>query len=349
MWDVSARRLPFITGSQTGMLPMDREPCPYCVYIHTDIFATAQVLTIDSCVIALKTKRDKVGNISEEICISSYDRTKKAKENHSNYSESVVEHNITWPIWRVARAVTAAPFYFEPVRSERNSKVEYTDGGLGESNNPTQKAVTEIRKIHGQTSVGVVVSVGTARGETRTKIRMKRQVKEIIGNASDPEKAHKWAMDNLDRDSYFRLNNPFDLKLELDDCRPRGLSTKLRKNAKPGSRTLEQIRSNFYNWYGRSPGVQANFQRCAEQLVLRRKARTEDKTKWEHFATGIQFKCLGDDCNNEPAFIDRDDFMAHIREQHASDDLYQGKDSEVNIQRSSNSWRYQGNRRASQQ
>ncbi|KAI9659500.1 MAG: hypothetical protein M1821_001758 [Bathelium mastoideum] len=265
--------------------------------------------------------REKPGSIDVDVRISSYER-------HNRW-------NPRWPIWKVARAATAAPFYFDPVRSEKQD-IEYTDGGLGESNNPINIGIDEIKEIAGKNGIGIAVSVGTARGETRTRSRIKRKLKEIIGRASDPEKVHKSAEETIPH--YYRINRPDQLRLELDDWRPRG---PLIPSAKSGSRTLEEIKNSFYSWYGSSDGVQEMFQKCAEELVERRKARAEDKAKWEHFATGMQFKCPGKDCNTRPADIDRDEFVMHINHEHQDDDFDQKEDQATIIKNSSSSWQYQ--------
>ncbi|KAF2238224.1 FabD/lysophospholipase-like protein [Viridothelium virens] len=311
-----------------------------------------------TCVIATRTKGGKGGTIKEEIIISSYDPMKstwradllqahsmgKGKDTtefnqlhlsrHTSHNEPHTGETTNWPIWRVARAATAAPFYFDPVNSESQDFV-YTDGGLKESNNPTKKGVGEIKLNHGQKSVGIVVSVGTARGETYTKLRIARKLKQLFGDASDPEQVHKWAKDKLTgpESSYYRMNNPGDLKLELDDWRPRGSFT---KNGRSGFQTLSEIRERFYAWVGRSQRVTAVFQQCAEELVTHRRARACDQAQWEHYATGVQFDCLH--CDYPTTFINRDAFNSHLQEKHTDENPLWGEDN------AAKEWRYKGRR-----
>ena len=63
------------------------------------------------------------------------------------------------PIWEVARATSAAPTYFEPIKIDG---LEYIDGGFG-ANNPSNELYREVRKMHnGSTkAVRILISVGT--------------------------------------------------------------------------------------------------------------------------------------------------------------------------------------------
>jgi len=68
----------------------------------------------------------------------------------------------------------------------------FSDGGFGQTNNPTQEGVLEIESLHGKHYVGVVVSVGTARGskEPRGKSILRR-VKQLAETATDPENVER--------------------------------------------------------------------------------------------------------------------------------------------------------------
>ena len=364
MWDVSASKLLLLPCKNIVIATISISS--WHLQLQEPRQMLPRYLLFSRCVIASENKHEKGGTISEEIIISSYDSTKRTKDanllhmrrresdtsffsprnitQHGSTSEPFAGENIKWPIWRVAQAATAAPFYFDPVRSKKKN-VTYTDGGLQESNNPTKKGVNEIKQLYGPSSVGIVVSVGTARGETHTKSRIKRKLKGMFGAASDPEKIHAWATEKLPRaqTSYYRLNNPGDLRLELDDWRPRGLFT---KNGNSGSQTLVEIRNSFYTWVGKTEGVRAIFRRCAEELVQRRRARIRDESKWEHYATGIQFDCPETECDAHP-FIDRDKFIEHIQDIHGRENFFQKEDERTKIQRCSKSWQYQRPRRAS--
>jgi len=91
-------------------------------------------------------------------------------------------------IWKIARATSAAPTYFDPI--EIGTK-EYSDGGVG-NNNPAQLMLDEIwvmaRTLIPAQSFGVFVSIGTGQKPT-ARLRVKhrfpivsnlRPVKEIL-------------------------------------------------------------------------------------------------------------------------------------------------------------------------
>lgn len=61
------------------------------------------------------------------------------------------------PIWQAARATSAAPTFFKPMRI---GMVKYADGGLG-YNNPSQLAVDEVRKIWPDHTPNCLISIGT--------------------------------------------------------------------------------------------------------------------------------------------------------------------------------------------
>lgn len=76
-------------------------------------------------------------------------------------------------IYQVARAATAAPMYFKELkvtlqRGDERQKAYFTDGGFGVTNNPTQVGFNEVKSLSGSENhenVGVVLSIGTARGK----------------------------------------------------------------------------------------------------------------------------------------------------------------------------------------
>jgi predicted acylesterase/phospholipase RssA len=67
----------------------------------------------------------------------------------------------TCPIWQAARATSAAPTFFEPMRIEHSGVgIGYVDGGLG-SNNPSELARDEAERIWNQITSCCLVSIGT--------------------------------------------------------------------------------------------------------------------------------------------------------------------------------------------
>jgi len=133
-------------------------------------------------------------------------------------------------IWEVARAATAAPLYFEPLKIEipgMRTHLLFTDGDFTYVNNPTMEGIREIEDLYGSNSIGVVVSIGTARATTPNPTRgLIRKIKHISSSATDPEVIHrdvvqKSAPGDFSHFSYYRLNEPDGLRIDLDEWKPR--------------------------------------------------------------------------------------------------------------------------------
>ncbi|KAI9661775.1 MAG: hypothetical protein M1821_009014 [Bathelium mastoideum] len=217
-----------------------------------------------------------------------------------------------WPIWKVALAATAAPFYFGSFKANAETNgvqgVEYADGGLHGNNNPTTEGIAEIDSL---SPLGTIVSIGTSRGNTRSVMSFRKKIQDHFNEGSDPELVHEAVSDEMwkRRKPYYRLNNPRALKMDLDEWKPRGPFTK-----KPGSHTLRTIRESFNEWI-KLPENYEKFQGCAKDLVHRRRERSNDDAKWEHFANGTRYWCQSKECD-ATAFINRDEFLKHFRRVH---------------------------------
>ena len=208
-------------------------------------------------------------------------------------------------IWEVARAATAAPFFFEPFKVsilDRSNEPgifgeEYLfiDGGLGYTRNPTREGILEIEESTGLNSVGAVVSIGTAGRSTRKKTR-----------TTDPEAIHYDVQELADRDkfSYYRFDDPGALKLSLDEWEPQ----------RSGSATIKVITKAFNVWL-KEVG-QSSIQECAVELVKRRVYRTHDADLWESYAVEARFQCRFRTCERDQSFRTRRMFREHLRESH---------------------------------
>ena len=220
-------------------------------------------------------------------------------------------------IWRIARAATAAPFYFDRLKVKLEDKVAvFEDGGFGKSNNPTIEGIQEIKKLHGKNSVGVVVSVGTARADHVKGTGILHRVREMGDMATNPDDVHREverllasAQQNSTADGfeYFRLNARGLLNIALDEWKP-----------KSGEKTLDKIRHEFYQWLVNNTEIQEDLEVCARQLVECRRGRALDRHRWEHFAIGSVYRCLGcfdvEGCGAE--FKDRGSFLKHLIRDH---------------------------------
>ena len=245
-------------------------------------------------------------------------------------------------IWEVARAATATPFYFEPlsIRIPRSEAyMLFTDGGFDTTNNPTKEGIHEIVSMHGRNSVGVVVSIGTARRDERAEenglLSVIPRIRGFVQNATNPEVIHDEVghMSHPDKFPYYRLNDPGSMKVELDEWEPkRGMF----KHRATGSGTIRTIKDTFNTWAGR-PEIVTELQECAVKLVERRRARSLNGTKWERYATCARFTCQLRACNIG-AFTNEDDFRNHLRGHHA---LATRDQLDQEVKECRRRWRYQ--------
>jgi predicted acylesterase/phospholipase RssA len=220
-------------------------------------------------------------------------------------------------IWEVARAATAAPFYFEPLRIDTpglsGDHLLFTDGGFNYTNNPTIEGTREIEDLYGSNSIGIVVSVGTARKDVPTNGGgIIGKMKGIANTAANPEPVHSDMLEKSRKEKfhYCRLNDLDRLNVDLDEWKPR---RKLFTN-QSGQKTLADIKAAFADWAMEVKTVQM-LKTCAEELVVRRRARTEDAAKWERYAIGAQFRCQFKGCERED-FVSRSEFESHLRMDH---------------------------------
>ena len=245
-----------------------------------------------------------------------------------------------YEIWEVARAATAAPFYFDPLKIDHSGSSEHmilTDAGFGHTNNPTKEGTNEIEWMYGTESIGIVVSVGTARKDEgdlkRGPMAIKSKVVGIAQKATDTERVHSEMDTNSSRSKddfpYYRLNDPDGLKMELDEWEPKSN----RLNNKSGSKTLETIQIAFIKWAGNNT---AYLQNCAEELVRCRRARSANEAKRERYATGAAFICRVQGCPSE-SFDNCKNFEQHLTLKHG----VARKDLENEVAECRRDWRYQ--------
>lgn len=239
-------------------------------------------------------------------------------------------------IWQVARAATAADFFFKPLKlpkEDDSGYVRLTDGGFGGNNNPAEQAKDEIEDLHGQNSINIMVSVGTARknkeetnqGFFRLPGRMRRWADQM----SDPERVHRKMYKQSEREDfvYHRFNHPNSLEIDLDEWKPR----------RNGSTTIATIEQNFSN-YLNMEGVDAQFKSCAESLVACRRSRMNTR-EWERYATVARYTCSYKGCNLSE-FFNCNDFQEHLREKHHA----QGGKLKSESDKRRKRWEYQASR-----
>lgn len=289
------------------------------------------------------TGRTNTGNLAEAGGGARRDTRQSDTVNHEKAQK--------FEIWEVARAATSARFYFEPLKIKLPGSSEhmlFEDGGFGHANNPTLEGTHELEDLYGHSSVGIVVSVGTARKDEEGKkpvvfAAVRRATRQFAAVATDPEAVHR-SMDRRSKRtndglsfSYFRLNDPGRLGVELDEWEPKKtMFDKISGSNKiSGSTTLSTIEGAFGTWASDTENV-ARLAKCAAALVRCRRARVKDDAKWERFATGARFTCRSRKCDSED-FLDRKLFREHLRENHPERRNSQGQEEYECLK----SWRYQ--------
>ena len=135
------------------------------------------------------------------------------------------------------------------------------------------EGVQEVEDEYGSTSIGAVVSIGTARGDHESQrkglLAITSSVKGFVQNSEDPERVHENVriMAKAVNFPYFRLNDPLGLDIGLDEWEPRGRFTKA-----TGSKTKSEIQKYFNEWQVQLHNRQL-IHECAEELVKRRRRR----------------------------------------------------------------------------
>ena len=260
-----------------------------------------------------------------------------------NYADSGKASQLM--VWEVARAATAAKFYFEPLKMNiRGVLTEFTDGGFGPTNNPTQKGKQEIEKLHDPTSIDVVVSVGTARKPKENAMKatffstIPNTAREFADHVTDPEVIHdamQHEYNTYKEFQYYRLNDPGGLQTELDEWEPKSKRYHKRES---GTQTIKHIETTFSVWAGKTKNIR-QLQECAAKLVECRRGRMFT-SKWERYATGSQYVCRSGGCTHSRNIFDRQQFASHLKDHNLEyDELHEELD------RCRRYWRYQAPRR----
>ena len=225
-------------------------------------------------------------------------------------------------VWQAARAATAKKFYFEPMKIEDDQggfSMLSIDEGFARFMNPTRIGTQEIADLHGDSSLGIVVSVGTAH-------TLKPNTKETSAFSTNPDSLKEFASESfgdsqqvheqmqrdhekLQESQYFRLDDAEGLKTEFDEWEPKGNPN----SNKAGRKTITTMKMAFMRWMA-TIETERQFRVCAAALVARRHKRMATR-KWERYATGSSFKCRLSGCGGND-FLDREDFLCHLSELH---------------------------------
>lgn len=115
-------------------------------------------------------------------------------------------------IWKVARATSAAPTYFKPMKIGDD---EYLDGGLG-ANNPCAEIYDEVLRMNNRAEqcVGIIVSVGTGKN-----LQGRFQGTGLKGFIGLVNFATKWAAESEEKHiGMLRLNLPGYVRFNVENA-----------------------------------------------------------------------------------------------------------------------------------
>lgn len=163
-------------------------------------------------------------------------RTYKNLHRGSDHNERLLDRNPGLahdvPIWKVARATSAAPTYFQKTKI---NDIEYLDGGFG-SNNPCIEIYDEVRKMNNNSEdfASIIISIGTGKKNTTGRFSDGIGLSQYFNYlnfakkwATDAEATHMDMMKMKKKGDikfpYFRFNVEDGLDvIKLDEWRVRG-------------------------------------------------------------------------------------------------------------------------------
>jgi hypothetical protein len=202
----------------------------------------------------------------------------------------------------VARATTAAPFYFDTIEI---SNRKFGDGGFG-TNNPALEMWNEVSQMSGNDpqSIKMLVSIGT--GESTISRFENGAFKKALGYinaarklASDSEDTHN-TMAQMKQQwhiPYHRFNVPLKFglgKMKLDEFK---------------HDTLEKIERDTNKY---CDTIEKELGEVARILVENRRQRTKSDL-WPLVSTGTQYRCTFDKCRRTQELLQRvKDLRVHL-------------------------------------
>lgn len=242
-------------------------------------------------------------NFQTPFLFRSYDR----KRSYNTPFEKNPGDPNTFAIWQVARASTAAPFYFESVRS---SQARFHDAAVN-LNNPSWEVLNEVNLLakNSQDAVDLLLSIGGGNAKANNP-RVKFGNDSLLQNLTEISDAVHNKVEYESTQQLFHYYR-FDVKEGLQQVRMNEWKPK-----QSGSITLKRIHEATSRYLKQSK-VSDLIRECATKLVEIRTQRAQTM-RWERFATGIRYKCPLDDCpiSRTHRFNTRNDLMDHLRMQH---------------------------------
>ena len=260
----------------------------------------------------------KTGDVEESVpyIFRSYDHWGKIPP-HINERNPGIAHSI--PIWEAARATTAAPFYFEPIKI---SNRKFGDGGFG-TNNPAEEMLWEVTHMNGSDlsdhGIALLLSIGTGEsdivrigegpiGKYRAYFNAAKKL------ASDSQRVHE-RLEGYKKPfklPYYRFNVPKahglgDMK--LDEWKK---PNPLKGRNKSTLDTIEEKTTTYCN----EPRVRQNLKEVAQILVDHRKNRASLDI-WGLISSGKQYRCTVEGCRRVQQLRPRkEDLADHLMHKH---------------------------------
>ncbi|GAB7349121.1 hypothetical protein MBLNU459_g8067t1 [Dothideomycetes sp. NU459] len=187
-----------------------------------------------------------------------------------------LQHQQDCATWEAARATSAAPTFFRPIKI---NGLIYIDGGL-QANNPSYQAWLEVNAMHQKNpercqstrgGIQCFVSIGTGKGAPHDLIvdgNWIRRLVSIVGDAlakmTDPEPIHAHTESHCADGTYFRFNVEKGLeKMKLDEYKV--------QNHEP--LTVQRITTAVSTYLNQDQDARNNLRVLATNLVEQRRTR----------------------------------------------------------------------------
>ena len=224
---------------------------------------------------------DKHMDLKVHMFRSYFNRTPPSANALDDLTISLHRQPLDVPIWKIARATSAAPSYFKSMEVDG---LKLMDGGLL-ANNPSKFARAEVDTMHrnhpsgsckstGETSedgIRFLVSLGTGKQASQHITRnLLSVVKFALKQMTNPESVHNDLQDSLSPRVYYRFNVERGLrKMNLDECIVKG----------EVNLTFSKI-ENAVNEYFNDGDVWDRAESLARELVEHRRARRNRGHEW---------------------------------------------------------------------
>jgi predicted acylesterase/phospholipase RssA len=213
----------------------------------------------------------------------------------------IIPQALDVPVWRCARATSAAPTYFSRVEIDG---LYYRDGAISGANNPVDHAYREIKRMHPGHEPLVIISVGTgekdrkdidstggAATDTRDLWALRKHFKQGVQNSENIHENFESANDERhDAAHYFRFNIPTALENGHAN-RSNSSSIKLGEwKGLRGAETIHNMTEDVQSWL-RLERNRIQLENCAQLLVDTRRRR-QITERWERFAINpLWYEC----------------------------------------------------------